>query len=102
MLIEPPDDPLRPIAVVPVGEDQVQAALEVAQRLRRAGLTVELAFTGTLRKRLSHADRINARAAVLLGEDELKRSMATVRDLESGAQVEVALDALQEHLDRFR
>ncbi len=102
MLIEPPDDRLRPIAVVPVGEDQVQAALEVAQRLRRDGLTVELAFTGNLRKRLRHADRINARAAVLLGEHELKRRMATGRDLESGEQVEVALDALQEHLDRFR
>ncbi|MFQ5954772.1 MAG: His/Gly/Thr/Pro-type tRNA ligase C-terminal domain-containing protein, partial [Kiloniellales bacterium] len=102
MLVAPPDDEVRPIAVVPVGDDQVQEALEVTQRLRRAGFTVELGFSGSLRKRLKHADKIDARAAVLLGEDELKRNRATVRDLDSGEQAEVTLDTLEEHLARYR
>jgi histidyl-tRNA synthetase len=47
---------------------------------------------------MRRADRIGARAAVLLGDDELARGAATVRDLDSGAQVEVALGALTAHL----
>ena len=43
---------------------------------------------------MRRADRIGARAAVLLGDDELARGAATVRDLDSGEQSEVPLDAL--------
>ena len=47
---------------------------------------------------MRRADRIGARAAVLLGDDELARGIATVRDLDSGEQSEVALDALAPRL----
>ena len=45
---------------------------------------------------------MNARAAVILGEDELARGIATVRDLDSGTQVEAPLDGLAEALEQFR
>jgi histidyl-tRNA synthetase len=37
-----------------------------------------------------------------LGEDELAQNAATVRDLESGKQELIPLEALSEHLARFR
>ena len=43
-----------------------------------------------------------ASGLVLLGEDELRRNLATVRDLDSGEQLEVALAALAGHLARYR
>jgi histidyl-tRNA synthetase len=91
----------RPIVVVPIGAEAERAALMLAQRLRRAGLSVELGFSGNLRKRMKRADRLNARAAVLLGEDELARDSATVRDLDTGEQELVSLDALSDRLARF-
>jgi histidyl-tRNA synthetase len=91
----------RPIVVVPIGAEAERAALMLAQRLRRAGLSVELGFSGNLRKRMKRADRLNARAAVLLGEDELARDSATVRDLDTGEQGLVSLDALSDRLARF-
>jgi histidyl-tRNA synthetase len=48
------------------------------------------------------ANKVNARAAVLIGEDELKRNGATVRDLDSGEQAEVPLEALEDRLIQFR
>ncbi len=62
------------------------------------GLVVELGYSGNLQRRMRRADRIGARAAILLGEDELARGVATVRDLDSGDQSEVALDALPAQL----
>ena len=64
-------------------------------------MTIELGFSGNMGKRLKRADKLNARAAVILGDDELQRGVAAVRDLDAGAQEEVALDRLEDALARF-
>jgi histidyl-tRNA synthetase len=92
----------RPIAVVPIGEQAETAALALAARLRRAGYTIELGFKGNLKRRLKQADKVNAAAALLLGDDELQRKVATLRDMTSGTQVDVPLDGLETALARFR
>ncbi|MGZ9034585.1 MAG: histidine--tRNA ligase, partial [Rhodospirillales bacterium] len=97
----PPAEP-RPIALVPQGPAQDAAALRLAHELRAGGLTVDLGYGGALGKRMKRANRINARAAVIVGEAELARQQVTVRDLDSGEQEEVPLAALAEHLARFR
>ncbi len=92
----------RAVALVPIGAAAEAEALVLAQRLRRAGLKVDLGYRGTLKRRLKRADKIGAAAAVLLGEDELARGAATVRDLDSGEQQDVALEALVEALAPYR
>ncbi len=92
----------RPIVVVPLGETAESRALPLCRELRQAGLVIELTFRGNLSRRLKAANKLNGRAAVLIGEDELARQVATVRDLDSGAQSEVALAALAAHLARYR
>ncbi|MGZ8329293.1 MAG: histidine--tRNA ligase [Allosphingosinicella sp.] len=106
MLIEdhgclPPAEP-RPIAIVPQSPAQDGAALRLAHRLRAAGFNVDLGYAGALGKRMKRANRINASAAVILGEAELARGEVAVRDLDTGKQAEVALAALAEHLARYR
>jgi histidyl-tRNA synthetase len=101
MLIAEPESEVRPIAVVPVGAAPEEAALELAQRLRRAGYTVDMAYSGNLAKRMRRADRIGAVAAVIVGDDELGRAAATVRDMASGEQYEIALASLEHHLGRY-
>lgn len=98
MLIGEPPAPPRPVALVPIGEAAAARLLVLAEQLRDAGLVVELGYSGNLQRRMRRADRIGARAAVLLGDDELARGVATLRDLDSGEQSEVALDALAPRL----
>lgn len=94
MLIAAPPPPPRPIAVVPIGEAGEQIALKIAEDLRSAGYVVELGYSGNLARRMRRANKLNARAAVMLGEDEIARGVATVRDLDSGAQTKVAVAEL--------
>ncbi len=101
MIAEPPAPP-RPIALVPIGAKAEALALRLAQELRRDGFAVDLAYSGNLQKRMRRADRIKARAAVIVGEDELKSGRAALRDLDAGTQVEVPLAALKERLAPFR
>jgi histidyl-tRNA synthetase len=92
--------PRRPIAVIPTGEGD--EALLVAHKLRHAGFAVETGYSGNMKKRLTRANKANARAAVILGEDELSRQAAMVKDLDSGEQEEVPLSELEVRLARFR
>ena len=81
----------RPVAVVPVGEAAEIPALDLLQRLRRAGVVAEIAYKGNLRRRMERANRIGARAAVILGDDEIARGVAQLRDLDAGTQETVAI-----------
>ncbi len=94
MLIEAPPGARRPVAVIPIGEAAQDLALTLAHELRLAGLAVEHGYSGNLKRRLTRANKKNARLAIMLGEDEMARQRATVRDLDSGEQLEIAFDGL--------
>jgi len=72
-----------------MGAERNAAALALARELRRAGLSVEVgdgAFR--LKKSFEAADRV-ARHIVILGEDEVASSTATVKTFATGEQVKV-------------
>jgi histidyl-tRNA synthetase len=99
MLTGEPPAPARPVAVVPLGPAAEAKAFMLAQELRHAGVAADLGYSGNLARRMKRANRIQARHAVILGDDELAKNVATVRDLDSGAQETVSLEAL---VDRLR
>ena len=92
----------RAIAVVPIGAAAETKAAALAEQLRRAGHAIEIGYGGNLGKRLKRADKLSAAAAIILGDDELAKGVATLRDLDSGEQTAVPLAELEEHLARFR
>jgi histidyl-tRNA synthetase len=98
LLIGEPPTPMRPIALVPLGEQAELVALKLGEEFRDQGLVVELTYSGNLQRRMRRADRLHARAAVLLGDDELAQNAATIRDLDSGAQDVVPLAELPARL----
>ena len=102
MLLESVPEAPRPIVLVPIGETAERRALVLTESLRAAGFAVDLGFSGNIKKRMKRADKLGARAAVILGDDELAQDSATVRDLDSGEQSLVALSALEGHLAQFR
>ncbi|MSO91776.1 MAG: histidine--tRNA ligase [Rhodospirillales bacterium] len=102
MLIAEPPAPARPIAVLAVGDGAEPKAVQVAQQLRKHGFIVEMPMTGNLKKRMRQANKARARAVVILGEDELARGAATVRDMETGEQTEVRLDGIADRLAPYR
>lgn len=102
MLLDGGPGAVRPVSLIPLGTRAERQALRLAKSLRGAGFTVDFAYRGNLKKGLRHADRINARVAVLIGEDELASGRGTVRDLDSGNQEAVPFAELAQSLERFR
>jgi histidyl-tRNA synthetase len=101
LISDPPPEP-RAIAVIPVGEKGEAEAPKIARELRRAGFHVELGYAGNVGRRMKRANKINARIAVILGEDELARRTAMLKDLDAGTQTEVPLSELAQRLAPFR
>jgi histidyl-tRNA synthetase len=97
MIAEPPPPP-RPLVLAPLGEEAELACLALGRDLRRAGFTVEQSHSGNLKKRLARANKINALAALIIGDDELSAGSIAVRLLDSGSQTVVPLAELAQRL----
>src|SRR5207247_8545343 len=76
---------LMPLA--PAAQDK---ALVLQQALRRAGVSALLDPEGrSFKSRMKLADKLGARFVAILGEDEIKKGVWTVRDMAGAAQEEV-------------
>lgn len=88
----------RPVAFIPMGEAADRKLRQIAFELRAAGIAIEMGYSGNLKRRMNRANKANARLAVIVGDDELAESQATIRDMDSGEQQIVALADLAGHL----
>ena len=78
----------RPLALlIPLGEPALRALLPVAQGLRARGVPVDLGYGGRkLRAELERANKLGVTHAVIVGDNELARAEAVLRDMKSGEQ----------------
>jgi histidyl-tRNA synthetase len=82
-----------------IGEKAYPAAVRLARRLRGEGFSVELpAEEMKLKKSLGLADKLGARYALLLGEDELASGAYVLRRLADGEQKKLSETALIQFL----
>ena len=75
-----------PVAVIPIGDAAEEKAIEVLQSLRSHGIRAEMSYRGNLKRRMERANKAGARAAVIIGADDIAAGQAQVKDLGTGAQ----------------
>jgi len=92
VLLLPPTESERrcDVFLAPLAAGGQDKALLLQRDLRRAGLAVLMEHEGRgLKSQMKRADKLAARFALLLGEEELGRNVWTVRDMEGSAQEQV-------------
>ena len=91
------------VYIVWMGVQAYPAAVALARKLREHNLSVELpAQEMKFGKSLNLADRLGARFAVILGEDELAAGQFTVKRLADGDQRKLSEAELLEYLTKSR
>ncbi len=86
-----------------MGKSAEAAAIGAAQRLRAAGYRVELPpVEQKFGKALGQADKLGARYALILGEDEVASGLWTVKTLADGTQEKIGEAGFLERLGRGR
>jgi histidyl-tRNA synthetase len=89
--------------LAPLGEAARRRALALAQPLRAAGLRIEVEHRAVGPKaQLKRADKLRARTALVLGDQELASGRGKLRDMSTGGEREVALADLGSELAQAR
>jgi histidyl-tRNA synthetase len=87
------------VFIVWVGDAGRDWAFPAAQRLRRHGLSVEMeGEKKSLKSQMRRADKLRARHVLIVGEDELSKGVAVLRDMDGKEQTELKLDSYEEAL----
>lgn len=90
------DVPLEATDVIMIVMDKELEAegFALATKIREAGLSVDIPFSGNISKKLKRADKIGARHAVLLGSQEFNNHEVQVKSMLTGETKTLSLDAL--------
>jgi histidyl-tRNA synthetase len=96
MMIDAPSPEAPSVAVVPLGERAEAEAQRIVAGLRREGVAADMAYRGNMKKRLGRANAAGAKFALIIGDDELDRGEAQLKDLATGEQRSVSLDLIGE------
>ena len=100
MMIDAPELERPAVVVVPLGDRAQSEALRIVAGLRGEGVAVDMAFRGNMKKRLSRANEVGAAYALIIGDEELDRGEAQLKNLATGEQRSVSLDLLAEAITR--
>ncbi|UCG11262.1 MAG: histidine--tRNA ligase [Deltaproteobacteria bacterium] len=90
--------PIR-LFVASLGAEAQSRGFQLVQELRFRNLLVEMDYESrSLKAQLRRADKLGATHVIIMGENELAKGVALLREMEVGSQEEVPLDGIVEKL----
>ncbi len=87
------------VFVAPISSDMKLNAFEIAQKLRKSGISTDVELGGRkLKKILSFANNLGAGYVLLVGARDMEEGKVTVKDMESGDQEQIPTETVVEVL----
>ena len=88
------------VYIAPLGDAAQKEAFVLTQALRSKNIYTEKDYLGkSLKAQMKAADRFQVKYCVIIGESELEKGIAVVREMATGEQHEIALSQLVEDLE---
>ncbi len=99
----PPVPKKRPVFIVALGDDAKTKAFELEQALRTKDIYAEIDLMGrSMKGQMKSANKLDADYTVIIGEDELAKGIAQVRNMETKEQVSVPLDGIVGYMETHK
>lgn len=80
--------------IVPMGDEAIKHAAVLARDLRRAGVVVEVSTDHKVKRAMELANKLNARYALLLGDNEIAAGVYGLKDMAAAEQKNLTRDEL--------
>jgi histidyl-tRNA synthetase len=95
LLLSDKDFSRRPdLFIAALGVDARDIAFKLMGELQIKGFGVEIDYDGkSLKSQLRRADKFNSRFTLVVGEDEIARGTAQLKDMDAGTQSDMGLDS---------
>lgn len=88
------------VLVISMVED-LSKSIEVANKLRNAGINTEIYFDSKkIKAKFKYADRLNIPYVIVIGEDEIKSGLLTIKNMQEGTQEQLEIDKIIEKLKK--
>ena len=94
------EDKKKSVSIIPVGIENNILCINLADELRNKNISIDMAYSGNLKKRLKQANKISADYAIIIGDEEIQNNNAIIRNLETGSQEYIELDKLVKHIEK--
>jgi len=89
------EKPAPTIYLVALGEDSIPYAIEICSELRNNNIQVEFDIEKTsLKAQMKAANRVNAKFALIIGDEEMKKKRVTLKNMNDGTQITLSKDEL--------
>lgn len=89
------------VLVVSMVED-LEKSIEVANALRNAGINTEIYFDSKkIKAKFKYADKLNIPYVIVIGEDEIKSGLLTIKNMQEGTQEQLEIEKIIEKLLKF-
>lgn len=87
------------VLVISMVED-LSKSIEVANELRKSGINTEIYFDNKkIKSKFKYADRLNVPYVIVIGEDEIKSGLLTIKDMQEGTQQQLKIVDIIEKLN---
>jgi len=81
--------------VASLGKETIKEAYQIINQLHLQGIRAELDYEGkSLKSQMRRADKLKAQYVLILGEEELRKGRAVLRNMESKSQEEIPIPNL--------
>ena len=89
------------VFILAVGDDAITNSLKICDTLRnQLGIKVMMDFSrSSFKSQMRQANKLNAEYVIILGEEEIKRKVGTIKTMSTGNQFEAPLDTIHKHFD---
>ncbi len=87
------------IIILPMNDDLIAHAYKAREVLFAKQITSEVYYVSNLKKALKYANKIQATHAIIIGEDEIKKSLFSIKNLMTGEQSFIKQESLLEYIE---
>ena len=89
------------ISIIPIGIENNILCMKLANELINKNISIDMGYSGNLKKRLKQANKVSADYAIIVGNEEVEHNNAIIRNLETGSQDNIKLDKLVKHIEKI-
>ena len=90
------------VAIVHIGETVTQTAIRIASQIRQSGVPAVLVPAGrSMRSQLRYVNSLGIPYAVIIGQDELDKGSAIVRDMANAEQRDILIEEVANHIATY-
>ena len=75
-----------------------EICFKLTEDLRKNCINTDISFSGNLKKRLSYANKIKSKFAIIIGEEEANQNASIIKNLNTGEQIIVKYNKISKYL----